>query len=321
MEQESTVYTDLAPARSRLAEEVLEGLRDAPKRIPSKLLYDARGSQLFEQICTLEEYYLTRTELSIMREYALEMAEALGAGCLLIEYGSGAGIKTRLLLDALEAPAGYVPIDISPFALAQSSEHLSRGYPDLAILPVCADYTKEHRIPEPPQTPERVAVYFPGSTLGNFTHAEATHFLERVAKMCGSGGGLLVGIDLDKDPRVLEAAYDDSSGVTAAFELNVLERLNREFGADFRLDGFAYRSFYEPELRRIEMYLESLERQRATVAGHAFDFEEGERVLTEYAHKFTLEGFETLASRASLAVERVWTDPDRRFSVQYLVAR
>jgi dimethylhistidine N-methyltransferase len=248
------------------------------------------------------------------------MADALGARCLLVEFGSGASTKTRLLLDAMEEPAAYVPIDISPSALEQSSEHLERRYPDLAILPVCADYTSEYRIPKAPRSPERVAVYFPGSTLGNFTHAEASRFLERVAKDCGAGGGLLVGIDLDKDPRILEPAYDDPGGVTAAFELNVLERLNREFDADFRLEGFAYRSFYESEMRRIEMYLVSLERQRVTVAGETFDFGEGERVLTEYSHKFTLASFETLAGRAGLAVDRVWTDPDCHFSVQYLIA-
>jgi dimethylhistidine N-methyltransferase len=235
METGPTGYSDFAPARSRLAEELLEALGEAPKRIPSKLLYDARGSQLFEQICELEEYYLTRTELSIMREYAPAMADALGARSLLVEFGSGAGTKTRLLLDALEEPTGYVPIDISASALAQSAEQLERRYPDLEILPVCADYTGEYRIPEAPRAHDRISVYFPGSTLGNFTRPEARHFLEHVAKLSGAGGGMLVGIDLDKDPRILELAYDDPGGVTAAFELNVLERLNRDFDADFRL--------------------------------------------------------------------------------------
>jgi dimethylhistidine N-methyltransferase len=321
METGPTGYSDFAPARSRLAEELLEALGEAPKRIPSKLLYDARGSQLFEQICELEEYYLTRTELSIMREHAPAMADALGERCLLVEFGSGAGTKTRLLLDALVEPTGYVPIDISPSALAQSAAQLERRYPDLAILPVCADYTGEYRIPEAPRAHDRISVYFPGSTLGNFTHREARHFLEHVAKLSGPGGGMLVGIDLDKDPRVLEVAYDDPGGVTAAFELNVLERLNRDFDADFRVESFAYRCFYEPALKRIEMYLVSLERQRVRVAGQAFEFGEREPVLIEYAHKFTLEGFEQLAAEAGFLVERVWTDPARHFSVQYLVTR
>jgi dimethylhistidine N-methyltransferase len=314
-------FTDFAPSHSRLVDELLDGLREAPKRIPSKLLYDANGSKLFEQICKLDEYYLTRTELSIMREHAPAMAEALGARCLLIEFGSGAGTKTELLLDALAEPAAYVPIDISRSVLEHSSEQLERRYPDLAILPVCADYTSEYRIPEAPRTAESVAVYFPGSTIGNFTPDEAKGFLERIATVCGPAGGLLVGVDLDKDRGILESAYDDASGVTAAFELNVLERLNREFGADFRLDSFAYRSFYEPRMRRIEMYLVSLARQRVTVAGEEIGFGEGECVLTEFSHKFTLQGFETLAEGAGFVVERVWTDPERRFSVQYLVVR
>jgi dimethylhistidine N-methyltransferase len=191
METGPTGYSDFAPARSRLAEELLEALGEAPKRIPSKLLYDARGSQLFEQICELEEYYLTRTELSIMREHAPAMADALGARSLLVEFGSGAGTKTRLLLDALEEPTGYVPIDISASALAQSAEQLERRYPDLEILPVCADYTGEYRIPEAPRAHDRISVYFPGSTLGNFTRPEARHFLEHVAKLSGAGGGML----------------------------------------------------------------------------------------------------------------------------------
>jgi dimethylhistidine N-methyltransferase len=256
-----------------------------------------------------------------MREHAAAMAAALGPRCLLVEYGSGAGTKTRLLLDALERPAGYVPIEISRSALERSSESLRRAYPELPILPVCADYTRDYRIPEAPRTPARVAVYFPGSTFGNFTHKEARVFLDKVARMCRNGGGLLIGIDLDKDARVLEAAYDDAAGVTAEFELNVLERLNREFGGSFQIGSFAYRSFYDRRRRRIEMYLVSLERQRVAVAGEQFEFQEGEPVLVEYAHKFTLDGFSALARDSGLRVERVWTDPERYFSVQYLRVR
>jgi dimethylhistidine N-methyltransferase len=252
---------DWTPERERMLRDVLQGLLSTEKSIPSKLLYDARGSELFEEICELDEYYLTRTELAIMEEHAPEMAEYLGPGCLLIEYGSGSGRKTRLLLDHLEDPRAYVPIDISGEALRRSVETLARLYPALRVLPVCADYTASYEIPLLETEPARRVVYFPGSTIGNFTPEEALEFLKHVTEIGGAGAGLLIGVDLEKDPGRLERAYDDASGVTAAFELNVLARINRELRANFRPKHFDYESWYNARLPRIEMYLVSREMQ------------------------------------------------------------
>ncbi len=322
MEDESGVaaaLADLAPRRSSLLAEVLEGLRAQQKSIPCKLLYDKRGSELFERICETDEYYITRTELAIMESHAAEMTELLGPGCMLIEYGSGSGQKIRMLLDRLVDPAAYVPIDISKSALEQLVDDLARLYPSLSVLPVCADYTGPHEIPEPPQTPARRVVYFPGSTIGNFTPEAARGFLEQVADTCGDGGGLLIGVDLHKEAQVLERAYDDAEGVTRDFELNVLKRLNREFGADFELDGFAYESLYNLEEQRVEMYLTSERRQQVSLDSETIPLEAGERILIEFSYKYTRERFAELAEDAGFSVERIWTDPREWFSVQYLV--
>ncbi len=317
-EAESLPLRDWTPARERMLEEVLEGLQRTEKSIPSKLLYDARGSELFERICELDEYYLTRTELAIMEDHAPEMAVQLGPGCLLIEYGSGSGRKTRLLLDQLEDPCAYVPIDISREALRQSAETLAFLYPTLPVLPVCADYTGRYEIPKTETDALRRVVYFPGSTIGNFTPQEALEFLKHVTEVGGPGGGLLVGVDLEKDRARLEAAYDDASGVTAAFELNVLARINREFGADFRPERFNYESRYNDLMRRIEMYLVSRATQQVRIDGVEIPFECGERIQTEYAYKYNLETFARLAELVGLQVERVWKDREDLFSVQYL---
>jgi dimethylhistidine N-methyltransferase len=309
---------DWTPTRERMLREVLEGLQRTEKSIPSKLLYDARGSELFEQICELDEYYLTRAELSIMERHAPEMTRCFGPGCLLIEYGSGSGRKTRLLLDHLEEPCAYVPIDISREALRQSVERLAPLYPTLRVLPVCADYTGRYEIPPVAPAPARRVVYFPGSTIGNFTPEEALEFMKHVAEIGGPSVGLLIGVDLEKDPARLEAAYDDTSCVTAAFELNVLARINRELGADFRLERFSYDSWYNPSLHRIEMYLVSEEAQKVRIEGVEIPLERGERIQTEYAYKYTLQSFARLAGLVGLKVEEIWTDPEDLFSVQHL---
>jgi dimethylhistidine N-methyltransferase len=311
---------DFGPGPDRMRAEVLAGLRRRRKRLPCKYFYDARGSLLFDQICELDEYYLTRTELAIMHAHAGEMAAAIGGSALLIEYGSGSSTKTRVLLDHLREPAAYVPIDISGEHLRLSAGSLAAAYPGLDVLPVCADYTTRFHLPEPDEQPARRIVYFPGSTIGNFEPADALAFLRGIARVCGPGGGLLIGVDLKKDPAVLHAAYNDARRVTAAFNLNLLARLNRELGADFDLSAFAHYAFYNPRRGRIEMHLLSQRRQEVNLGGETIEFAEGESVFTESSYKYTPADFAALAREAGFTAQQVWTDRDHRFSVQYLVA-
>ena len=306
-----------APDAARFRREVLRGLRRRPKELPCKYLYDERGSRLFEEICGLEEYYLTRTELAVMRRHVLAMAACLGPGCCLIELGSGSGRKTRLLLGHLENPAAYVPLDISATALEASARALAAEYPGLNVLPVCADFTRPVDLPELPAAARR-AVYFPGSTIGNFGPAEAGRLLRRIRRLCGPGGGLLIGYDLKKDPAVLEAAYNDRRGVTAAFNLNLLQHINRELGADFQLDAFRHLAFYNAEQGRIEIYLVSTRPQTVRIGRARVALEEGERIRTEYSYKYTVEEFSAAAGAAGLQPRQAWTDPDNLFCVQYL---
>ncbi|MBW2280974.1 MAG: L-histidine N(alpha)-methyltransferase [Deltaproteobacteria bacterium] len=300
-------------------EDALRTLGTIPRSVPSKYLYDEHGSQLFEQICQLDEYYLTRTEAVILRDCADEVAERMGEGCLLIEYGSGSSTKTRILLDRAPALAAYVPIDISREFLMQSAESLSARYPSLDVRPVCADYTGDYELPKLDPAESRRVVWFPGSTIGNLTPGEATAFLAHVTVVAGHGGGLLIGVDLHKDARTLEAAYDDAQGVSAEFALNLLDRMNRELGADFRREDFGYHAAYDEREKRIEMAIVSRSDQRVRIDGREFALAAGERIRTEYSYKYTLEGFAELARGAGLDVERVWTDSESLFSVQYLV--
>ena len=316
--QRRATLHDFAPKRAHAAAELLALLRAPEKSIPSRLLYDARGVELFEAICGTEEYYLTRTELGILRENVREMATLIGPHSLLIEYGSGSGLKTRLLLDHLQEPVAYVPVEISREALQRSTEALHARYPELHVLPVVADYTSHYELPQPPREPASRVVFFPGSTIGNFGPVEAARFMRHIASIVEKGGALLVGVDLHKDAATLERAYDDSAGITAEFELNALSHINREFDANFVTERFAYRSWYNNELQRIEMYLESLEAQRVSVAGSEIAFAESERILMEYAQKYTLESFRRFAAAADLSVERIWLDERSLFSIQYL---
>lgn len=309
---------DAAPPRDGFRDEVLRGLGQPQKTLPCKFFYDRRGSELFERICELDEYYPTRTEMAIMARYAPEMAVLLGRDCLLVELGSGSSLKTRALLDHLESPAGYVPVDISREHLLQSARALAADYPGLSVLPVCADYTQRFRLPAPDKNISRRAVYFPGSTVGNFEPHAARGFLRRVAALCGAGGALLVGVDLKKDTATLEAAYNDGRGVTAAFNLNLLQRINRELDGDFAIEHFSHRAIYNEQAGRIEMHLASRREQTARVAGATFAFRESEMILTEYSYKYGLNDFARLASEAGWRVARVWTDERRLFSVQYL---
>jgi dimethylhistidine N-methyltransferase len=313
--------SNFGPGPDHMRAEVLAGLGRRRKRLPCKYFYDAAGSRLFDEICQLDEYYLTRTELAIMHRHAAEMCDAIGSNALLVEYGSGSSTKTRVLLDHLRSPAGYVPIDISGEHLTMSAEALARAYPGLDVLPVCADYTRALHLPEPATSPARRVVYFPGSTIGNFEPDDALDFLRSIARVCGGGGGLLVGVDLKKDPAVLHAAYNDARGVTAAFNLNLLARLNGELGADFDLDAFAHYAFYNPRPGRIEMHLLSRCRQTVSFGGAEFvTFEEGESVFTESSYKYACADFARLARKAGFSPKQIWTDADRKFSVHYLVA-
>jgi dimethylhistidine N-methyltransferase len=288
--------------------------------LPCKYFYDATGSELFERITTLDEYYPTRTELALMKRHAPEMAALLGRRCLLIEYGSGSSTKTRLLLDHLIEPAGYAPIDVSCEHLHRSAQELSAEYPDIEMLPLCADFTRPLDAPTPRKPAARRVVYFPGSTIGNLTPDEAIALLRRTAQLCGPGGGLLLGADLRKDPRILEAAYNDSQGVTAAFNRNILVRINRELGGDFVVEQFAHRAFYNAAQGRVEMHLVSLRDQTVHIGKAEFFFAAGESIRTEYSHKYSLIGLRVLAEAAGFTVARVWTDELQYFSVLYLTA-
>jgi len=310
---------DFRPGRERFLAEVLSGLRKPQKELPSKHFYDERGSQLFQRICTLEEYYIPRTEASLMEAYIGEIVEIIGPRALVVEYGSGDCNKVRLLVDNLHDVVAYVPIDISREQLLRVAKDLDSYYPALEVLPVCADYMSEFVLPVPKRIGDRVVVYFPGSTIGNFDPIPARHFLEHVAKVCGPGGALLIGVDLKKDPRVLHSAYNDSEGVTAAFNLNLLRRINDELGCDFQLDGFRHYAFYNPREGRVEMHLVSQREQVVHVGKSTIQFAQGESIWTESSYKFSLDEFQQLAAIAGFEVERVWTDKQQWFSVQYLV--
>jgi len=312
-----TLYDLESPVES-LRDEVLRGLTLPAKMLPPKLFYDDLGARLFEQICELPEYYPTRAETAILRENIAEIAVLLGESCLLVEFGSGASTKTRILLDRLEAPAAYVPIDVAKSQLIETAAVLARDYPGLEVLPVCADYMDELRLPSPKRPAQRTATFFPGSTIGNLEAAGVKRFLKHVARLCGGDGGLLLGVDLQKDPSIIEPAYNDASGVTAAFNLNVLRHINRELGADFDLDAFQHRAFYDTANGRIEMRLVSLRHQTVRVAGTDITFAKVEPITTEYSHKYSLEGFRETVERAGFSVERVWTDDQSLFSVQFL---
>jgi len=312
---------DHHPDTDTFREAVVEGLQKDPKSIPSKYLYDERGSKLFDEICRLDEYYLTRTEMEIMRAHVEDMAAAIGENVRLVEYGSGSSWKIRILLDALSQVAMYVPIDISRDHLLDAARELADEYSDLPVQPVCADYTSDFDLPEPPENAERTVVYYPGSTIGNFRPRQALSFLRHVAKTAGPGGGLLIGVDLRKSPDQLIPAYDDSNGVTKEFNLNLLDRMNRELDASFDRDQFDYTADWDPERSCIDMQLVSLEAQQVCVDGIDVSFDEGESIHTEYSFKYTLDSFADLVRRAGLEVDTVWTDDDDLFSIQYCTVR
>ncbi len=335
---------DQKPEVGDVRAEVLSGLRLMPKRIPSKYFYDAKGSALFERISELPEYYPTRVELEITRKNADDIAARCGPRCLLVEFGSGSGLKTRVILERLKDPVGYVPIDISRSALVGSSLELNADFPDLEVMPVLADYTRPITLPEPRREPTRRVAYFPGSTIGNFIPEVAVAFLRRVAAACGQGGGLIIGVDRYKAREILLPAYDDAAGVTAAFNLNLLERLNRELDANFDLSAFSHAVLWVDDLvqadilygidmtlaipggwrhaaagiGRIEMRLISQRDQNVLIGDEVIAFDYGEPIITEYSYKFSPEAFIALAAEAGFRPEALWTDQNALFSLHFL---
>lgn len=297
-------------------DDVLAGLSRPQKRLPSKYFYDTAGSRLFDRITELPEYYPTRTELAIMCAHAGAMAARCGARCLLVELGAGSLVKVRLLLDELDRPAGYVPVDVSGEHLRGAAKELAADYPGLGIYPMVADFTRPFEAPPVPAA-RRVA-YFPGSTIGNFEPSEADVLLRRLARLVGPGGGLLLGIDLRKDLAVLEPAYNDAQGVTAAFNRNLLMRINHELGADFDPAAFRHRAFYNRERSRIEMHLISEAEQPVRVADRTFAFRAGESIHTENSHKYDLAEFARRAAKCGLCADESWTDDRGYFAVLYL---
>jgi dimethylhistidine N-methyltransferase len=298
---------------------LIDGLSQPEKMISPKYFYDERGSQLFEKITRLPEYYPTETELGIMRDNIGEIASLVGKQASLIEFGSGSSLKTRVLLEHLDELAAYVPVDISEDHLLESAQQIRKEFPGLDVLPVVADFTHPFRLPSPIVMPVRNIVYFPGSTIGNFTHDAAHELLLVMHEEAGAGGALLIGVDLQKDPVIIERAYNDSVGVTAEFNRNMLRHLNREFGADFDVDAFAHSAEYNEDEGRIEIRLVSERHQEFTLGDASFSIGKDEAILTEYSHKYTLDGFAAMAQTAGFTVERVWMDAERLFSVQYLV--
>lgn len=309
-------FHDECPSPATMQEEVLQGLASRPKQIAPKFFYDERGSRLFDAICELPEYYLTRTEMGILESCAREVARLAGADGTLIELGSGASKKIRLLLETLR-PRHYLGIDISREFLRESVQRLAHDYPWLEVHATCADFAQDFDLPDPAGSGRRL-VFFPGSTIGNFEPHEALAFLQRVRRLVQPDGALVIGVDLKKDPKLLHTAYNDGQGVTAAFNLNLLERLRAELGAELDPKTFRHRAFYDALHGRIEMHLVSRRAQEIRVLGRRFRFEPGESIHTENSYKYSVAEFHALARRAGLQPRQVWLDAAHLFSVHYL---
>ena len=306
-----------APAIGEFAEAVLAGLARNPRSVPCRFFYDARGSELFEEITKLEEYYPTRVETALLQANGEEIAALAGEGRILVEFGSGSSRKTSLLLGALSQVPAYIPIDIAAESLEEAAAWLSGRHPGLTILPVVADFTATRVLPPVARRKPRLG-FFSGSTIGNLTHSEARAFLGNAARLLGPGSTFLLGVDLKKSERILVPAYNDARGVTAAFNLNLLVRANCELGANFDLSRFAHDAVWNADAGRIEMYLVSLAEQTVHVVGRAFSFSKGERIHTENSHKYTVEEFRLLANASGWTPVTSWTDPDQLFSLHLL---
>jgi len=300
-------------------DEVINGLSKPQKSLPSKLFYDEKGSKLFDEICELEEYYPTRTEIKILSNNIEEIASYIGDECLLVELGSGSSVKIRLLIDHLPTLTAYVPVDISSEHLLKSVDNLKVDHEELVVHPLVADYTKDFSLPKINESFKTIDAFYPGSTIGNFTHEEVKSFLNRIATTCGKESGLLIGVDLKKDPNILNAAYNDKKNITAEFNLNILNHLNNLLSADFNLNKFKHHAFNNEEFGRIEMHLVSNEKQDVQIEDYSFSFEKDETILTEYSYKYSLEDFKQIAS-GIYKVEKVWVDENSLFSIQFLRA-
>ncbi|MEZ6119960.1 MAG: L-histidine N(alpha)-methyltransferase [Pirellulaceae bacterium] len=298
--------------------DVIAGLSESRKTLPSKYFYDQKGCQLFDQICQLPEYYPTRTELAIMDLHGQEMAACLGENNALIEFGSGSSIKTQILLSELENLSAYVPLDIAPTYLHESTKRLQQRHPQLKIIPVCADFTADWQLPDEVYEADHRTFYFPGSTIGNLKPPQAIRLLQHIRRAGQPSGGLLLGVDRKKSADILEAAYNDATGVTAAFNLNLLSRINQQLDGNFALNQFVHHAFYNTEPGRIEMHLVSQLAQEVQVAGHVFHFEKDETIRTELSHKYSLPDIQQMAAAADMDVAQVWSDPQDWFSVFYM---
>ena len=304
-----------------IVEEIVVGMCKKQKSLPSKLFYDEKGSQLFDQITKLHEYYPTRTEELIMRRWIESIVEEIGTNALLVEYGSGNSKKTELLLENLDELAAYVPIDISGNYLAKITKTLRGKYSDTCIVPIVADYTSLFELPEIDVPHDHKVAYFPGSTIGNFYPDEAIEFLGRVRSVVGKQGSLLIGVDLQKDVNVLNLAYNDPDEITALFNLNMLNHINQKHEGEFIIENFRHKAFYNEKEARIEMHLVSITDHFVSIAGREFHFEQEETILTEVSYKYTLEGFADLAKQSGFDLKQVWVDEKKYFSVQYLTAQ
>jgi dimethylhistidine N-methyltransferase len=312
------VLLDLAPTPDDLRGDAIAGLSSTPKTLPSKYFYDARGSQLFEEITRQPEYDLTRVEVALLQASMRAIREAVGAEAHVVEYGSGSGRKTQLLLGGLDSAVAYTPVEISRGMLLESTQRLAYAFPEVQMLPVCADFTRPVPIPSPISTARRRLAFFPGSTLGNFDDEASVALLSAMRETIGEDGRALVGIDLVKDVEAMEAAYNDAAGVTAAFTLNLLARINREAGADFDRRRFAHRAVFSAERSRIETSIVSRCAQVVRVGGHVFEFAESEPIHVEISHKYTDAHFDALAARAGLRTAARWNAPADRFGLRLL---
>jgi len=313
----SFAFIDLAPGEESFRDAVLAGLEWEPRSLPCKFFYDARGSQLFEAICEVPEYYLTRAEMAILETYAGAIAERIGPHCRLIELGSGASRKVRLLLNALEAPVAYVPVDISRDFLRQSAASIAADFPELQIAAVCADYTRPFELPAISGPPGKRVGFFPGSTIGNFEPEAVVQFFAHSGRLLGAGAEMLVGVDVKKEKAVLDAAYNDAAGLNAEFNLNLLHRIAKELDSDLDIAGFEHVAFYNPVEGRVELYIRSKTAQSAVIAGRRFSFGAGEMIHTENSYKYAIPEFQALAARAGFMSLDTWTDADGKFSVHY----
>ena len=309
---------DHEPDVQIMSDDVLRGLSEQPKRLPSQYLYDDRGAILFEDICKTDDYYLTRAETAILQKNLAQIADRIGPRALVLEPGSGSGIKTKLLLEALEAPVGYIPIDVAREQLENFAAATAQEFPDLEVLPVCADFTSDYKLPESRGDVRTRVAFFPGSTIGNFHTDAAIDVLRHVGTLCEEDGSVIIGVDLKKDAETIGRAYDDSAGVSREFALNYLHRLNRELDADFAVDQFDYEAPFNEARSRVEMALVSKCEQTVSIDGKDVEFAAMERCLTEFSYKYDLDEFAALAGAAGLVSTGVWTDSDEKFSVHHL---